>query len=298
MREQSRAHRPDSDGYVDRDGVRVYYETYGDAGPTLLFVPPWSIVHSRVWKMQIAYFARRCRVVVFDPRGNGRSDRPTSPAAHAEIEHARDALAVLDATGTDRAVVVTLSSGAHRTLLLATEAPTRVSGIVFVAPSLPLAPPHPGRDIRFEDVLTTDEGWAKQNVHYWQRDYPGFVEYFMSQCVTEAHSTKCVEDAVRWGLETDADTLAAASRGAALDEVMARALCGRVRAPVLVIHGDEDAIAPHEIGVALAKATDGALVTIEGGGHLVHARDPVKVNLLLRDFVARVTATGPRLVDA
>ena len=50
-----------------------------------------------------SYLARHCRVVTFDGRGNGRSDRPTEPEAYAEPEFAADAIAVMDATGTDRA---------------------------------------------------------------------------------------------------------------------------------------------------------------------------------------------------
>jgi Glycosyltransferase family 28 C-terminal domain len=69
-------------------------------------------------------------------------------------------------------------------------------------------------------------------------------------------------------------------------------LCARVRCPVLVIHGDEDAIRPHAQGAALAAATGGTLVTLEGSGHLPHARDPVKVNLLLRDFAAPAPPAG------
>jgi pimeloyl-ACP methyl ester carboxylesterase len=52
-----------------------------------------------------------------------------------------------------------------------------------------------------------------------------------------------------------------------------------------VIHGDEDAIAPHAAGAELARLTGGSLVTIAGGGHCPQARDPVLVNLLIRDFV-------------
>jgi hypothetical protein len=51
--EQTRARYPDSEGYVERDGVRTFYEVYGSGEPTVLFLPTWSIVHSRVWKMQI-----------------------------------------------------------------------------------------------------------------------------------------------------------------------------------------------------------------------------------------------------
>ena len=212
-REQSRARYPDAEGYVERDGVRVFYEVYGEGEPTILFVPPWSLVHSRCWKMQLPYFARHCRAIAFDPRGNGKSDRPTTSDAYSESEHAADALAVLDATGTEQAFVVTLSLGAQRSLVLAAEHPERVQGIVFIAPSLPLAPSHHYRDLPFDDPLDTDEGWAKFNAHYWRRDYPGFVEFFISQCVTEPHSTKQIEDAVGWGLETDAETLFTLSSG-------------------------------------------------------------------------------------
>ncbi len=63
-----------------------------------------------------------------------------------------------------------------------------------------------------------------------------------------------------------------------------RALCENVACPVLVISGDDDNITPHAWAVELAERTNGTLVALEGSGHLPHARDPVKVNLLLRQF--------------
>ena len=84
--EQTRARYPDAEGYVERDGVRVFYEVYGSGEPTVLLLPTWSIIHSRFWKLQIPYLARHCRVVTFDGRGNGRSDRPEEPAAYDERE--------------------------------------------------------------------------------------------------------------------------------------------------------------------------------------------------------------------
>ena len=112
--EQTRALYPDDSGYVERDGVRLWYEVYGSGEPTILLQPTWSIIHSRHWKMQIPYLARHCRVVTFDGRGNGRSSRPSDPEAYREEAFAADALAVLDATGTERAVLVSLSRGAER----------------------------------------------------------------------------------------------------------------------------------------------------------------------------------------
>jgi pimeloyl-ACP methyl ester carboxylesterase/predicted glycosyltransferase len=288
-REQTRARYPDATGFVERDGVRIFWERYGTGENTILFLPSWSIVHSRLWKLQIPYLARHCRVVTFDPRGNGRSDRPAEGTAYSEWELAADALAVLDASETERAVLVSLSLGAQRALILAADHPERIAGAVFIAASLPLAPPHPERAAmlaRFDEQLETDEGWAKYNRHYWRRDFEGFLQFFFSQCLTEPHSTKQIEDAVGWGLETDAETLLLTQEGPGLDEAQARALGARVRCPVLVIHGEADAISPHARAAELARATGGTLVTIEGGGHFPHARDPVQTNLLIRDFVA------------
>jgi pimeloyl-ACP methyl ester carboxylesterase len=78
-----RACQPSDDGHVEREGVKLYYEVYGSGEPTVLLLPTWSIIHSRHWKLQIPYLARHCRVLTFDGRGNGRSDRPTEPEAYA-----------------------------------------------------------------------------------------------------------------------------------------------------------------------------------------------------------------------
>ena len=73
-----RAKLPHTEGYVDRDGVKLHYEIYGDGDRTMVFVPGWAIVHSRIYKAQLPYFSDHFRVIAFDPRGNGKSDRPRS----------------------------------------------------------------------------------------------------------------------------------------------------------------------------------------------------------------------------
>src|SRR5262249_38841030 len=118
-----------------------------------------------------------------------------------------------------------------------------------------------------------------------------FLWFFFSKIFTEPHSTKHIEDGVAWGLHTDPETLIFASTNRFLDEGDVRELCSRIRGPVLVIHGDRDAISPHSRGAALAAATGGELLTLEGSGHSPHMRDPVKVNLLLREFAAPLRRT-------
>ncbi len=284
-REQTRARYPDESGYVEREGVRLYYEVYGSGEPTVFLLPTWSLIHSRHWKMQIPYLARHCRVLTFDGRGNGRSDRPTDPEAYAEAEFAADALAVMDATQTSRAILAGFSMGAQRSLLLAANHPDRVEAAVFVGPAYPGGgePLDARTSYAWEDELDTDEGWAKYNKHYWLRDYKGFVDFFMSRMFTEPHSTKPIEDAVGWALDTTGETLVLTYGGLEPDE--AQKLARRVRCPVLVIHGADDAIVSVTRGIALAEHTSGRLALLEGSGHAPHVRDPVQVNLLLRDFV-------------
>jgi pimeloyl-ACP methyl ester carboxylesterase len=295
--EQSRARYPDADGYVEREGVRIFYEVYGTGEPTVLLLPTWSIVHSRHWKAQIPYLARHFRVVTFDGRGNGRSDRPAGVEAYAEQQFADDALAVMGRTATERAVLVGLSAAAMRATMIAAERPERVSGIAYLGPSVPLAAGNPERDLSpgFEDELDSDTGWAKYNRHYWlrgEREYRDFLEFFFSQMFNEPHSTKQIEDCVGWGLETDAATLAdTASALSLLGPDAFIALAERVRCPTIVIHGDRDRISPHARGSALAELTGGTLVTLEGAGHGPQARDPVKVNLLLREFIESLEGT-------
>ncbi len=104
-REQTRARYPEEDGYVESDGVRVFYEVYGAGEPSVLLLPTWEIVHSRAWKCQVPYFARHGRVVTFDRRGNGRSSRPREVRAYDRCRAVDDALAVL----TESALSVRLS---------------------------------------------------------------------------------------------------------------------------------------------------------------------------------------------
>ena len=285
--EQTRARYPDDSGYVERDGVRVFYEVYGSGDPNVLLLPTWSLIHSRQWKMQIPYLARHFRVITFDPRGNGRSDRPQEAAAYDEREFAADALAVLDETETERAAIVGFSLGGQRGLLLAAEHPERVEGAVFIGPSfVGGGEPSAERSVYdFETRYDTEEGWAKHNRHYWLRDYAGWVEFFVSKMFPEPHSTKPIEDAVGWGLETDAETMIATQVAPSLTPEESRELCRRIRCRVLVIQGEKDVHISLSRGAAFAEQTGGELVVLDGSGHAPHIRDPVKVNLLIREFL-------------
>jgi pimeloyl-ACP methyl ester carboxylesterase/predicted glycosyltransferase len=296
-REQTRARYPAEEGYVERDGVRIFWESYGDGPATFLLFPTSPISQSRLWKGQIPYLARHYRVLTFDPRGNGRSDRPADAAAYGSWEYVEDGRAVLEAAGTERAILTGLCDGGGWALMLASTSPETALGVAAIAPYVPyLTPGHPNyARYPFADPLDTDEGWAKWNIHYWRRDFRGFLEFFFSQQLPETHSTKQIEDCVQWGLGTDPETLALADDEAPLpweSAEEARAVCECVSCPVLVVHGDLDQCQPRERAEAIAALTGGTLVRLESAGHLPTARHPVKVNGLLRDFAESVAPSA------
>ena len=286
-----RAREPDADGFVDRGGVKLHWEVFGDGEPTLLLLPTWTIIHSRFWKAQVPYLARHFRVVTYDGPGNGRSDRPLDPRPYGCEEQALAAAAVLDATGTDRAVAVSLSMASQWALWLMANRPGRVLGSVFIGPSLAIAPGFSDREQPFEEPYTSTEGWAKYNRHYWLDHYWDFLEFFFSQCFSEPHSTKPIEDCVGWGQETTPEVLITENGAHWADEATVRGWCAASHCPVLVVHGVEDRISPLHRARALADATGGTLVVMEGAGHIPLARDPVRVNLLLREFVESLGGT-------
>ena len=284
------ARRPDASGRaIALDGVQIAYEVYGSGDPTLVLLPSTPIVHSRQWKAQIHFLSRFYRVVTFDGRGNGLSDRPTEPAAYADDRLVADIGTVMDATGTERAVLVGLCvDGVWRSIRMAAEHPERVTGIVAFAVGVPRLSPIPEHKaaVDFEAELSEYHGWAKLNRHYWQRDYPGFAQWFFSEMTSEPHSTKAIEDAAAWAVDGSVEAmLAEAEVDFPFDLDAIESACRAVRCPMLIVHGTEDRCQPLARAERLAVLTGAPVVVVEGANHMIPGRHPVLANLLIRDFV-------------
>ena len=101
-----RAREPERTGWAVQEGVRTHWEQFGSGPVTVLLMGTFPVVDGRQWKAQVPDLARHYRVITVDSRGNGRSDRPVGPDAYGDEVYARDALAVLDATGTGAAFLV------------------------------------------------------------------------------------------------------------------------------------------------------------------------------------------------
>jgi len=108
-------------------GVRLYWEEHG-AGEPLLMIPGFGC-SVEIYASNAPALAERFRVIVFDPRGAGRSDSP--PDGYTMERYARDCSAVLDAAGCDTAHVFGTSFGGMIAMNFALHAPERVRGLVL-----------------------------------------------------------------------------------------------------------------------------------------------------------------------
>jgi pimeloyl-ACP methyl ester carboxylesterase len=297
--ESGPARLPDREGVVVRDGVPLAWASYGDGPTTVVLMPAWSIVNSRMWKAQVPYLARHYRVVTFDGRGSGRSGRPRGATAYTDEQYAADTVAVLDDAGVDRVVLVGLSCGASWAIRVAAEHPDRVHGIVAIGAACGFPVAQPERDHYVWSVpYGTYQGWAKYNKHYWLNGgYEDFVRFFMAEMFPEPHSTKQIEDATAWGLDVEPEVLVATTAGRlGCDGAVCTSvepLCALVRCPVLAIHGTDDHVRTHAISERLAELTGAELLLVDGAGHGLPGRDPVLVNREIRTFVERVVPRSP-----
>ncbi len=131
---------PESRYVKTDDGVHVGFQVFGE-GPDLVFCGPWMSNIDANWQMPdgeypsfLRALGRRWRVIMFDRRGFGISDRPATTESMSLEKGLEDLRAVMDAAGSERAVVMGIEAGAAVGLLFAASYPERARGLVLVAP--------------------------------------------------------------------------------------------------------------------------------------------------------------------
>ena len=285
--ERMRAKEPNLAGFINRGGVRLAYEIYGTAKPTLLFVPTWSLAHARNYKRQIPYFSRYFRCITWDPRGNGKSDRPTAPESYGLENYVDDAIAIMDSTGTKTAVLFGYSLGGYVAHGIAAHHPERVRAVITIGPVTSLPTSEPPRPAPAPPNVQTYPGW-RQGVdrEYWRTDYENFSTFFVNKIFSEPHSTMQIEECLGWAADTTSEVIVA-TLGAPSNLAISVADYQSIACPMLTIHGEEDAIISSAQSEALAETTGCEYVPFPKAGHGVHSRFPAKVNLLVRDFLAK-----------
>lgn len=288
-----RARLPDDEGYVERDGVRIHWSRYGDGDPTLLFLPSWTFFDSRTWRACAPYLSRHFRVITFDGPGSKFSGTPPDASGYTHEAQNEAAVAILDAVGVDRAVVIGLSAGGHRALRFAADHPDRTLGVIPVAPGILV--------LEGEQPIINPETWTASldgepaGLEMFNREFllrPGgfdtWFHQFLGWIINEPHSLKGNDDALQWASEVPPDVtvhqLEAFVQDAAFTDWRAgRELLARVQCPALVIVGTNDPACSVAKGEKLAELLGGDLVVYEGADHALH-RHAVRTNDEIRRF--------------
>ena len=287
---------PDASGFADVAGVRIAWQSFGQGDSAVLAVPTWNFVDSRVSAFLVRDLSPSFRVITYDPRGAGRSDRP--PAGYRREDHVADAVGVLDAAGVARASLVGGSAGANTAALLAARLPDQVERLVLIAPAMRVgqaAPPEDDNDDEFWIERASYEGWERFSAPYWRQDWPGFARWFLELVFNEPGSEALIDAMLAIALEADPEILIQQRREMrrGRDSLAAPAILGTISSPTLVVHGELDLSVPLAVAEAVAAAIPGAALAVAlAGGHRPDIRSPELINPLLVEFLSghRLTA--------
>lgn len=269
------------------DDVNIAVATAG-AGPVLLKTANWlnHLEHdwqSPIWSPTFARLAARFRLVRYDSRGNGLSDREVADISFAGF--ARDLDAVIAALGLKRFVLLGLSQGAATAISCAARHPQRVAGLILYGGYAQ------GRNRRGSpDDLAKAQTVLALMRQGWGQEDSAFMRAFSSLYLPNG-----TREQIRWfadmqRLATSGD-LAARLR-TACDDIDVTDLLPRVRVPTLVLHARHDGVVPVEQGRFLAANIAGArFVSLESENHVPLPGEPAWEMLLaeIETFAAEVS---------
>jgi pimeloyl-ACP methyl ester carboxylesterase len=252
------------------DGVRLAYAQSG-SGPPLVKASNW-LTHldfeweSPIWRHWWEALSRQNRLVRYDERGNGMSQRDV--AAVSFETWVRDLETVVDAAGLDRFALLGISRGASIAIAYAVRHPQRVSHLVLFG-GFAAGLNHTGTPADLEARRALNHlirlGWGLNN--------PAFCKVFTCRFIpraTPAHEAWFDE------LQRVSTSPANAARLMDIDDgIDVRALLPEVRVPTLVVHCDDDRAVVPERGRSLAAAIPGArYVSLPSANHLLMADEP------------------------
>jgi pimeloyl-ACP methyl ester carboxylesterase len=271
--------------------VDLYYEEHGIGDPLLCIMG--FATDSTGWLLQVPAFAERYRTIVFDNRGVGRSDKPTT--AYTIHEMADDAVGLLDQLGIARAHVLGVSMGGMIAQELVLRHPTRVRGLVLAATfPEPDAATEEQRTVLFTQMGGTITETGEMRIDVTAMNPLMFFQHLLplvfNPSFIQTELPKLMQlfsGALQYGFSFEAIL-------GQLQAVMAHKATDRlagIAAPTLVLTGDADRLISPANSQVLARTIPGAkLVTIAGGSHAFNIETPDLFNRAVLDFLATLAS--------
>lgn len=249
-------------GWVEHEGARIWWAAYG-SGPAVVLLHG-GLGHSGNWGYQAPALIRAgYRLVLVDTRGHGRSTRDERPFSYELL--ASDVLAVMDALNIEKAALAGWSDGACTALILAAQAPERVSGVFFFACNM-------------------DPSGAKEITE---------LTPILRRCVARHR-----QDYARLSPTTpdDFDELSeVVGRMQRTQPNYSAADLGAIRVPVAIVQSEHDEFIHREHAEYLARSIPRAdFVTLYGVSHFAPLQRPEQFSIVLLAFLGKVLPVPER----
>jgi pimeloyl-ACP methyl ester carboxylesterase len=250
--------------YLDRDGVRIYYEVHG-SGPAVLLSHGYSAT-SAMWTGQISVLSASHKLIIWDMRGHGNSDSPANPAEYSEALTTGDMAALLDEVGARTAVIGGLSLGGYMSLSFNVAFPQRVDALMLFDTG-PGYRSDAGRD-----------GWNR------------IATQRAKELETKGLAALGTSGEVTVSRHRSAQGLAHAARGMlAQTDGRVMASLPEIRVPTLVLVGALDQPFLAATDYMAAKIPGATRVVIDGAGHASNIDRPREFNAAVTKFLAQLS---------
>ena len=266
-----------ADGYVDVNGLRLHYLEWGAAGSPGMVLLHGLTSHAHSWDHFARALQDRYHIVALDQRGHGDSAWPPDHG-YGTAQYVADALALVDALGMQRFVLIGLSMGAHNAMAFTAAHPQRVTHLVPV------------------DIAPAFRGAAERRAQAANAPEPPRVFTSVEEAYAHARSLNqrppedVQRDRVRWSVKELPDGRVELKydpeaprwwEPADLWDAIPAIAC-----PTLVIRGGESEVLSDEVARRMAATFPNArLVTVEGSGHPVPLDRPAAFEQAVREFL-------------
>lgn len=259
--------------FVEANGIRCFYELEGDGEEVVVLIHALGTNH-RMWDRQVEVLKPRFRVLRYDVRGHGQTDKPPGPYS-LEL-FAQDLAALLDGLGIPAAHLVGLSMGGMIAQTFALNYPGRVKSLVL-ADTSSRYPPESRRQFEERAAIAEAQGMGPL--------VEPALERWFSPEFHRAHP-EVVEKYRQMLLANDPKAYAAATRAIAQLDLTSR--LGAIKVPTLVIVGADDPGTPPAMAREIAAAIPGARLEVLPGRHMTQEESAEAFNRLLLEFLESV----------
>jgi len=235
---------------IDRNGVKIHYEVYGD-GPALILTHGYSST-SAMWEGQIEALSKHHKLVLWDMRGHGKSDYPADPDAYSEALTIGDIAALLDQIGTRRAIVGGLSLGGYMSLAFYRTHPERVAALLII---------DTGPGFKKDEARTAWNKRAHETAERFERDGLSVLKSLSRERSSVTHR--------------DARGLALAARGMLTQrDASVMEVLPEIAVPSLIVVGADDTPFLAASDYMAAKIPGAKKVVIPSAAHAVNIDQP------------------------